>query len=67
MRGRRRPKPAKLHTNLRLRGIVEADLAKRYSPEQIAGRLQVEFPDQPEMQVSTETTISRCMCSPAAR
>ena len=41
--------------NLRLRGMVEADLAKKYSPEQIAGRLKVEFPDQPEMQVSTET------------
>jgi transposase, IS30 family len=50
-----RPKPAKLHINLRLRAKVEADLAKKYSPEQIAGRLKVEFPDQPEMQVSTET------------
>jgi IS30 family transposase len=50
-----RPKPAKLVTNLRLRGIVEADLAIKYSPEQIAGRLKVDFPDQPEMQVSTET------------
>jgi DNA-binding CsgD family transcriptional regulator len=40
-----RPKPAKLLTNLRLRSMVEADLAKRYSPEQIAGRLRVEFPD----------------------
>jgi IS30 family transposase len=50
-----RPKPAKLLTNLVLRGKVEADLAKKYSPEQIAGRLKVEFPDQPEMQVSTET------------
>jgi hypothetical protein len=50
-----RPKPAKLLTNLRLRSMVEADLAKKYSPEQIAGRLKVEFPDQPEMQVSTET------------
>jgi IS30 family transposase len=50
-----RPKPAKLLTSLRLRGMVEADLAKKYSPEQIAGRLKVEFPDQPEMQVSTET------------
>ena len=50
-----RPKPAKLLTNLRLRDMVEADLAKKYSPEQIAGRLKVEFPDQPEMQVSTET------------
>jgi IS30 family transposase len=50
-----RPKPGKLVTNLLLRGMVEADLAKKYSPEQIAGRLKVEFPDQPEMQVSTET------------
>ena len=35
--------------------MVEADLAKKYSPEQIAGRLKVDFPDQPEMQVSAET------------
>jgi transposase, IS30 family len=47
-----RPKPAKLLSNLRLRSMVAADLAKKYSPEQIAGRLKV---DQPEMQVSTET------------
>ena len=50
-----RPKPAKLATNLALRAKVEQDLACRYSPEQIAGRLRVEFPDQPEMWVSTET------------
>jgi transposase, IS30 family len=50
-----RPKPAKLVENLVLRGLVEQDLAKRYSPEQIAGRLRVRFPDQPEMWVSTET------------
>jgi IS30 family transposase len=50
-----RPKPAKLVTNLVLRGKVEADLAKKYSAEQISGRLKVDFPEQPEMQVSTET------------
>jgi transposase, IS30 family len=50
-----RPKPAKLLTNLRPRGMVEADLAKKYSPEQIAGRLKIDFPNQPEMQVSTES------------
>ena len=50
-----RPKPAKLVTNLRLRRRVEEDLQKKYSPEQIAGRLHVEFPDHPEMWVSTET------------
>jgi IS30 family transposase len=50
-----RPKPAKLHINRRLRQIVERDLARRYSPEQIAGRLRVKFPANPEMWVSTET------------
>jgi transposase, IS30 family len=50
-----RPKPAKLHVNQTLRQIVEGDLKRRYSPEQIAGRLRVQFPDRPEMWVSTET------------
>lgn len=50
-----RPKPAKLHTNMALRTVVEDDLAKKYSPEQIAGRLRVQFPDQEEMRVSPET------------
>jgi IS30 family transposase len=50
-----RPKPAKLATNLRLRQIVQDDLVRRYSPEQIAGRLRHQFPDDPEMWVSTET------------
>jgi len=50
-----RPKPAKLAVNLVLRAKVEQDLHKRYSPEQIAGRLRREFPDDAEMRVSTET------------
>jgi len=50
-----RPKPAKLATNLVLREKVEHDLEKRYSPEQIAGRLRQEFPDNPRMWVSTES------------
>jgi transposase, IS30 family len=40
-----RPKPAKLQTNLRLRRVVEEDLRRRYSPEQIVGRLRRQFPD----------------------
>lgn len=50
-----RPKPAKLRTNTALRAIVEGDLAKKYSPEQIAGRLRIRFPDREEMWVSPET------------
>ncbi len=50
-----RPKPAKLAIILALRAAVEKDLEKKYSPEQITGRLLVEFPDDPEMRVSPET------------
>ena len=50
-----RPKPAKLASNVVLRAKVERDLEKKYSPEQIAGRLRVEFPDDPKMWVSQET------------
>ena len=50
-----RPKPAKLAVNVVLRERVQDDLLKRFSPEQIAGRLRRRFPDDPEMWVSTET------------
>jgi len=50
-----RPKPSKLATNLALGRKVEDDLQRRYSPEQIVGRLRGEFPGDPEMRVSTET------------
>ena len=50
-----RPKPAKLATNLTLRAIVQDDLKRRFSPEQIAGRLRRRFPEDPEMWVSAET------------
>ena len=47
-----RPKPAKLVTNLAPRAAVEQDLEKKYSPEQITGRLLVEIFDDPEMRVT---------------
>jgi transposase, IS30 family len=50
-----RPKPSKLVTNLELRRKVEEDLRRRYSPEQIVGRLRRQFPDDLEMRVSPET------------
>jgi transposase, IS30 family len=51
----RRPKPAKLATNLELRELVQAKLKERLSPQQISVELRQEFPDNPEMWVSHET------------
>ena len=50
-----RPTPSQLQTNLALRKKVEEDLGRRYSPEQIVGRVRRQFPDDPQMRVSTET------------
>jgi IS30 family transposase len=50
-----RPKPAKLVTQPRLRAVVEAKLALRWSPEQIAGWLPLAYPQDPVMRVSHET------------
>jgi transposase, IS30 family len=51
----RRPKVAKLAQCPRLREAVEAKLELRWSPQQIASWLVLEFPDDAEMRVSHET------------
>lgn len=51
----RRPKAAKLQTNQRLRDHVQAALKAKLSPEQVSGRLLIDFPDDSEMRVSHET------------
>jgi transposase, IS30 family len=50
-----RPKPEKLAGNASLRATVEVLLVEGCSPEQIAGRLPLEFPDDDKMRVSYET------------
>lgn len=52
---RARPKPRKLEVESELRGRVVEKLNERFSPEQVAGRLRLEFPNRPEMHVSSET------------
>lgn len=50
----RRPKLSVLATNDTLRQEVQSRLELRHSPEQIALRLRIDFPDEPEMWVSHE-------------
>jgi IS30 family transposase len=50
-----RPKRCKLAEHPVLRAIVEDKLARRWSPQQIAGWLKVTYPKSPEMQVSHES------------
>jgi IS30 family transposase len=53
--GRRARRSSKLATDLRLRGEVIDRLKHKNSPAQIAGRLKIDFPDDPEMHVCAET------------
>jgi IS30 family transposase len=50
-----RPKACKLALSPELREHVVTGLELQWSPEQIAGWLRVEFPDDPELRVSHET------------
>jgi IS30 family transposase len=54
-RRRARPKVGKIAQNPRLREVIADDLRRRWSPEQIARRLRLQFPEQPEMHVTHET------------
>jgi IS30 family transposase len=51
----RRPKESKLSGHPALRARVQQMLDRRYSPEQVSGRLRVLHPDDPAMRVSHET------------
>ncbi len=50
----RRPRPSRLSASPRLREAVQQMLGRRYSPEQVSGRLKVLYPGEAAMQVSHE-------------
>ena len=58
----RRPKTGKLADSDKLHDEVQARLLDEHSPEQIAKRLLMDFPDDTEMRVSTKPSTSRFMC-----
>jgi IS30 family transposase len=51
-----RPKERKLVASSRLHDAVNGGLEQKWSPEQISARLDEEYPDDPEMKVSHETS-----------
>lgn len=61
---RKRPKPRHLQARPALLAEVVARLEQRHSPEQIAGRLREDFPDDPEMWVSHETIYQALYVQP---
>jgi transposase, IS30 family len=61
---RKRPKPRHLQDRPALLAEVVARLEARHSPEQIAERLRLDFPDDPEMWVSHETIYQALYVQP---
>jgi IS30 family transposase len=59
-----RPKTRKLKSNPALLTEVLRRLGQRHSPEQVAGRLREDFPDDPEMRVSHETIYQALYVQP---
>ena len=60
----KRPKARKLDVNPVLLDEILQRLEQRHSPEQIAGRLREDFPDDPEMRVSHETIYQAMYVQP---
>ena len=64
---RRRPRPRRLQTNQRLRDWVQERLDVQDSPEQIAGRLPVQFPDDASMRICHEAIYQAIYLRPVGQ
>ena len=60
----RRPQESKIEATPALKAQILAGLSKKRSPEQIAGRLRQDFPNDPEMWVHHETIYRFCYLQP---
>jgi IS30 family transposase len=58
----RRPKTSRLSTNAKLRRVTATKLSEDWSPEQIAGWLRLEHPDDPSMWISHESIYRALYC-----
>lgn len=63
---RQRPKSLKIVSSKKLRTAVRQKLTNRHSPQQIANRLKLDFPNDKELHVSHET-IYKAIYSPETR
>ena len=61
---RRQAKPKKLEVNDRLREYVYKQLRKEWSPEEIAKRIKLEYPQDRVMRISHETIYQYLYCFP---
>ena len=61
-----RPQASKLAGNPRLRAEVQDRLDEEHSPEQIAARLKIDFPHDPEMHGAASRSIKPCSSRAAA-
>ncbi|WP_234384482.1 IS30 family transposase [Streptomyces sp. MMG1121] len=61
---RPRPKTRRVETCPELQDFIQTRLDEKWSPEQIANILRLEFPDRPEMNVSHETIYRALYAQP---
>lgn len=60
-------RPKKLEVNFELKNYVHAKLKTEWSPEEIAKRLEMDYPDNGSMRISHETIYRHLYCLPRGK